>query len=73
MNIVTFRKEVSPEMREKYGFKPWQAHIRGPWYDDSSPEGQGDTEAEAVEEALGKLKRMHDEVGAFLREKGKLP
>lgn len=48
----------------------WCADISGPWYDDSNPQGEGNTEEEAKKNALVVLKEVYEEIGEFLKEHG---
>ncbi len=51
-----------------YGNGRWNAYISGPWYDDSDIEGRGETQEEAVEEALKKLRELNKTIELFLSE-----
>lgn len=45
----------------------WVATISGPWYNDSDPEGVGQTEQEAIDSAMEALRSMQRQIEEFLK------
>lgn len=77
LKIVTHEMKDFDQFKERF-FKTygrystttlrWRATIDGPWYDDSNPEGRGDTEEEAVKNAINALREMYNDIGEFLKD-----
>lgn len=65
-HLKTLMDKLGPEVGKAY-ISRWYASVEGPWYSDSNPEGRGDTEAEAVAEAVARVREIHEEITEFLK------
>ena len=59
MKIEIFTSTLKPH-------KPWCAHINGPWYTDSNPEGWGASKQKALDAVWDNLLETQKEINEFI-------
>lgn len=62
--------EHNPPLRTFKGTFKWTAEVEGPWYADSNPYGEGDSEEEAIKNALEDAKYTRDLINRLLEKHG---